>query len=159
VNEIDPLFDDEPGQAAHVQRHRQRILGRGRKRRQHAADRLQLARQAAAFRGHQRARAGPRQGGGDVDGRAFGAARVEPRNDLQDRAARERGALGAAEGGEGLRAHALVRHRGRRRAAAGADAGALTSAARSAKPSAPEGATMRPAAATKRERTMGTIEA
>jgi hypothetical protein len=35
----------------------------------------------------------------------------------------------------------------------------LTSAARSAKPSAPEGATERPAAANKRERIMGTIEA
>ena len=143
----------------HVQRHRQRILGRGRKRRQQTADRLQLARQAPALGGHQRARAGSHQGGGDVDGGAFGAARVEARNDLQDRAARERGALGAAEGGEGARAHAVARRGEDRRAAARADAGALTSAARSAKSFAGKSEAERCVSAARRERIMGAIEA
>jgi hypothetical protein len=157
VNEIDALLDDEPGQPSHVQRHRQRILRRGRKGRQQTADRLQLARQATAFGGHQRARAGPHESGGDVDGRPFGAARVEPGNDLEDRAAGQRGALGATEGGEGVGAHAVVRHREDRRAAARADAQALTRAALSAKSSTPEGEAEPCIAAAGRERIMGTI--
>jgi len=76
---------------------------------------------------------------------------------LEDRAAGQRGALGATEGGEGVGAHAVVRRREDRRAAARADAQALTRAALSAKSSAPEGEAERSAAAAGRERIMGTI--
>jgi hypothetical protein len=131
---VDPLLDDQPRQSRRVERHRNRILGRGGERRQHAADRLQFGRQPAAFRRDQSARAGLHQGGGDVDRRALGAAGVEPRNDLQNRASGEGAALGAAEGRERGGAHAPHRARWSRAAPP-----ALTAAAASAMPAGRKG--------------------
>jgi hypothetical protein len=132
VNEIDPLLGDQTRQARHVERHRQRILGRGGKRREHAADRLQLAGEPPPLRRDERARADSDEGCGDVDRRPLGAAGVEPGNDLQNRAARQRSALGAAEGGERRDAHASRRARTSR-----APRSALTAGAASAIPAAP----------------------
>ena len=49
VDEVDPFLGDQPREARHVERHRQRVLGRRGKRREHAADRLQLAGQPSAL--------------------------------------------------------------------------------------------------------------
>ena len=96
VNDIDALVDDQPREAPRIEQHRYGIFGGGGKRRQQAADRLQFAGQPSAFGRHQSARAGRHQRGGDVDRRALGAAGVDARNDLQDRAPGQRCALAAA---------------------------------------------------------------
>jgi hypothetical protein len=93
VHDVDALGDDEPREAARIEPHRDWVFRAGGKRHQQAADRLQLAGEAPAFGGHQRPRACRHQRGGDVDRRALGAARIDARDDLQDRAPGQRGAL------------------------------------------------------------------
>ena len=90
MNKVDPLRNDDALQAAHIERHRERVLGRRREADEETANRLQLGRQLVGIARHQRPGAGFRQRGGDGERRAFVAARGERRDDLEDRTAGER---------------------------------------------------------------------
>ena len=78
------------GEAAHVEQHRERVLGRRRKRHPDAALGLQLADEAPALGRDERPGAGMGEALGDVDGRSLRPARLEFGDDLQDRPARQR---------------------------------------------------------------------
>jgi hypothetical protein len=80
------LIPAQPRQAPDVEEHLERVLGRGRKSGPDAALGLQLADEAAALAGNERAPAYGHESGRDINGRALGAARLELGNDLQDRA-------------------------------------------------------------------------
>ena len=123
MDDLHALAPAQARQPADVERHLERVLRGGGKRQADAALGLQLADEAAAFRGDQRARAGRGEAGGDVDGGALGAPRIELGNDLEDAGAGERrGVAGKSdhrpvilvhEGSRGERAQA---GRGRREA-------------------------------------------
>ena len=90
MHEVDPLRSDDAPKPEHVQRHRERVLGRRRVTDEEAANRLQFAGQLARIGRHQRPRAGLRQRRGDRKRRAFVAAQSDRRDDLEDRPAGER---------------------------------------------------------------------
>ncbi len=75
-----------------------------------APDRLQLARQLAGIRRHERACASLRQSGDDGERRAFVAAGVNGRDNLEDRPAGERRVRPTAERRKRVDAHAKLRH-------------------------------------------------
>ena len=105
MHEVDPLRGDDALKAAHIERHRERVLGRRGKADEEAPDRLQFARQLAGIGRHERPRAGLRQRRGDGERRPFVAAGVDGRDDLEDRPAGERRVRPAAERSERVDAH------------------------------------------------------
>ena len=100
MHQIDPLRGDDALKPKHAERHCERVLGRRRKADKEAADRLQFARQRAGVGRHQRPRAGLGQRRRDGERRAFVAARVGRRNDLENGPAGERRVRRAPEGRE-----------------------------------------------------------
>jgi hypothetical protein len=109
MNEIGPFVDDEPRQLAHVERHAERILHVGGKRRPDPAERLQLADHAPARASDERAAPGLHDGRRHVERRALRPSGVKARQDLQDRApgeawARRREGAGSEVHRRGLRA-------------------------------------------------------
>jgi hypothetical protein len=89
MDNIDSLALDDFGEAACIEPHEQGIFGGSRKRNPDPAICLQLAHQASAFSGNQRAGACISKGRSNVDGGAFSAAGIKTRDDLQDRATGE----------------------------------------------------------------------
>ena len=75
----------ERRQPPDIQHHRERVLGRRRKREPDPALGLEFADEPAALRGDEGARAGMGEARRDVDGRALGAAGLEFGDNLQDR--------------------------------------------------------------------------
>ena len=133
MHEVDSFGGDDALKARHIERHRERVLGRRGKANVQAPDRLQLARQLAGIGRHERARAGLRQSGGDGERRALVAAGVNGRDDLEDRSAGERRVRPAPKGRKRVDAHAKLRHD----TASAGPRGRLTSSACSAKPARP----------------------
>ena len=111
MHEVDPLRSDDVLQAAQVERHRERVLGRRREVDEETADCLQFASQPAGIGRHQRPRAGLRQRRGDGERRAFVAARSDRRDDLEDRAAGERRVRPAPKGRGRVNAHGAPRRK------------------------------------------------
>ena len=96
-----PLSDDAL-KASYVERHRERVLGRRRRKAdKEAADRLQFAGQLAGIGRHQRPCAGLGQRRRDGERRASIAARGDGRDDLENGSAGERRCRPAPRAGEG----------------------------------------------------------
>ena len=90
----------DAGETPNVQRHRERVLGTGRKRDPNPTFGLKLANKPATFGRNQRPRAYRHEACRDIDCGALGPARLEIGNNLQDRAPCQR--MGAR--GQGRRA-------------------------------------------------------
>ena len=109
MDEIDPLGVENARQPARIERHRQRIPGRGRKGKMQAAERLHLARQLARIGGDKSPRAGLNQRRRHGKRRPLVAAGGERGNDLQNRPPRERRLRPAPEGRKRADGHAPLR--------------------------------------------------
>jgi alpha-beta hydrolase superfamily lysophospholipase len=107
VDKVDALRRDDALQASHIERHRERILGRRREADEETTDRLQFAGKPMRIRRHQSARASFRERSGDGERRAFVAAGGKRGNDLKNRPAGERRVGPPLERRESVEAHGL----------------------------------------------------
>jgi hypothetical protein len=85
MHDVDALVANEPREPYGVQRHGERIFGRGREGKPNSALGLKLAQHSSAAGGDKAARTGFRQRGGNVHRRALRAAGVKVGQDLQNR--------------------------------------------------------------------------